>query len=589
MKKILTLLFLLALALSVVVACRDGAEGGDETTAKTDAVTTDAVTTEETTKEPETEAPVTLEGADGVVIDDTDLHGWFDYGSALCLRDKFVVGERDDIAISMAKNEKEGFQYILAAGLSYDDLRCELSVLTDGNGNSLEGTVYVAYDLFIRKAAPYNYSRGYRPFALLEQDNPYVGGTFDVVAGRAKTLYVQYQTDANTVPGTYTGRFEIKQGDTVLTHGEVSVTVWDIYYAEKTANTVMFGVGYTLWDTTQGNGQQYVGPTNAPDFKIIENGTATENFEVCEQYLDFMLEDRLAPITIPYEGGLLNEKAAKYLEDPRIRFMNVADRSNLALQYEKAEEMGWLDRVFFSEFDEPHEEWHVGFIIDEVKMLNRRFPTTLHMNPFYIDLPDGDKNIADRLGEISTLHCTLSPNLEEGNAIGESLMKLKAERGDTVIWYTCGSNPADTIDLIPFFPGTLQRTLFWQQYLYDVDGYLLWNTTNWYGQDNIWEEGYAEKRHKLPDATMGPSGNGVLIYFDPITKEPIPTLGLQSVRDGIEDYQLFAMAEEVLGREEVLTYITRITTSLTEFNSEAEVLMQVRNELAQALLSATAS
>jgi hypothetical protein len=81
----------------------------------------------------------------------------------------------------------------------------------------------------------------------------------------------------------------------------------------------------------------------------------------------------------------------------------------------------------------------------------------------------------------------------------------------------------------------------------------------------------------------------VLIYFDPITKEPVPTLGLLSVSDGIEDYQLFAMAEEVLGRDTVLTYIKRITTSLKEYNTDAEVLMQVRSELAKALLDATAT
>ncbi|MBQ4064538.1 MAG: hypothetical protein IJD10_00405, partial [Clostridia bacterium] len=178
MKKILTLLFLLALALSVVVACRDGAEGGDETTAKTDAVTTDAATTDAvTTEEPETEAPVTLEGADGAVIDDTSLHGWFDYGSALYYRDKFTVAERNDIAISMAKNEKEGFQYILASCQDYDDLRCEVSTLTDGNGNSLEGDVYVAWNVFVNKAAPYNYSRGFVPSAILPLDHGFQGGS----------------------------------------------------------------------------------------------------------------------------------------------------------------------------------------------------------------------------------------------------------------------------------------------------------------------------------------------------------------------------------------------------------------------------
>jgi hypothetical protein len=38
-----------------------------------------------------------------------------------------------------------------------------------------------------------------------------------------------------------------------------------------------------------------------------------------------------------------------------------------------------------------------------------------------------------------------------------------------------------------------------------------------------------------------------------------------------------------------LTYIKRITTSLKEYNTDAEVLMQVRNELAKALLDATSN
>ena len=516
-----------------------------------------------------------------------NLHGWFDYGSALVLRDEFAATNRDSIDIAMAKNEKEGFQYLLASTQNYDDLRCEVSTLTDGNGNTLTGTVYTAYNLFIRKTSPYNYDRGYRPFALLEQDNEYVGGTFDVVANRSKTLYVQFETDKNTVAGTYTGVLQVKQGDTVLTEGEVSVTVWDIYYEEDTATDLLFGVGYTWWDTTEANGPQLVGPANAPDFKIIGDGTATDNVAICEQFMDFMLDNRLSPSCLFYEDGLLNENAGKYLDDPRVSQMLIADQTNLYLQYEKAVEEGWYDKIIFCQFDEPHEEGHMGHIYDGIRRIKNLFETTQHMNPFYVDLPDGDKNIADRLGEVSTFHCTLSPNFKAGNAIGETLMKLKAERGDTVIWYTCGSNPADTIDLLPTFPGTLQRTLFWQQYLYDIDGYLLWNTTNWYGQDDIWEEDYEEKKHKMATSIMGPTGNGVLIYFDPITKEPVPTLGLQSVRDGIEDYQLFAMAEKVLGREVVLTYITRITTSLTEFNTEAEVLMQVRNELAEALLAAT--
>ena len=59
------------------------------------------------------------------------------------------------------------------------------------------------------------------------------------------------------------------------------------------------------------------------------------------------------------------------------------------------------------------------------------------------------------------------------------------------------------------------------------------------------------------------------------------------MRDGIEDYQLLSMAEEVLGRETVLTYVTRITTSLTDFTDDADLVNQIKNELAEALMATT--
>jgi hypothetical protein len=48
------------------------------------------------------------------------------------------------------------------------------------------------------------------------------------------------------------------------------------------------------------------------------------------------------------------------------------------------------------------------------------------------------------------------------------------------------------------------------------------------------------------------------------------------------------MAEEVLGREAVLEYVRRITTDLYTFEKDAAILEQVKTELAQALLNATA-
>ena len=559
MKKIGILFLILFIVASVLIAC--GGNGTEPSGTTTGDV---AYVTEGGTE--------TAEGGDDL---SHGLQGWFAYGSELVERDTYTVDVRDEIAISMAKNEKEGFQYILAAGEDLSDVRCEVSILTDGNGNTLEGTVYVAYDFFLHRSA--TRLRGYRPFALLEQDHEYVGGTVDLTANRAKTLYVQYITDENTVPGTYTGTLEIKQGDAVLKSGDVSVTVWDIFYPDDTIGEFTFGYGYLLSDTIQGNGPHAVGPENAPAFDYEP--------QYAEPYFNFMCDNRTGP-SINIYGNLLSEDAYKVLDNPRTSLIWIHDHNDLEAQYEVAKANDWLDKLYFCEFDEPHAEGHVQNIIGKAAELNAKFPTTNHLNAFYINLPLDGKNVVERFAEFSTLHCAKLNNFASGDVIGTTMQRLKAERGDTILWYTCGDSPLNAIDILPEFPGTDKRTLYWQQYLYDIDGYLYWNSTNWYGFDNIWEEGYADKRHGFPSMDTN-SGNGVLYYFDPITKLPVATLGSEAVRDGIEDYQLIRLADEVLGRETVLTYIRQITTSITDYNKDAAVLMQVRDALAEALLAAT--
>jgi urease gamma subunit len=68
----------------------------------------------------------------------------------------------------------------------------------------------------------------------------------------------------------------------------------------------------------------------------------------------------------------------------------------------------------------------------------------------------------------------------------------------------------------------------------------------------------------------------------------VSTLTLEAVRDGIEDFQLLKMAEEVLGKEETMMYVNRVTTSLAEFITESDLFAQIRVELGNALEAAMA-
>ncbi len=556
----------LLLVLCTAVAC------GDDKERVSDATDDPAgVTTQDRTDTSPTESDKNQNGED---IPEANLRAWFEYGTNLTRRDKFSVETTDSIAISMAKNEMEGFQLLLASTKNYEDLRCEVSALSDGKGNTLMGEVSVVFNTLITSVGKSDGQLGYTPTAIMNQDDSYVGGTFDMIAGRSKTLYVLYETDENTVAGTYTGRLEVKQGDAVLFAGDVSVTVWDIYYDEATRGIHMFGYG-SSWPHSL--------PASAPHLR-------RDYPELLEVYCDALVNYRMTPYRLPVgQNGLLDEKAAKYLDNPRVSLTVLweAQQSNLKAQYELAKERGWLDKVAFLCYDEPHAEDHVQNILAKVAGYQRSFPTKRIFNPLIIDIPSGSQNIVDRLASVSNIHC-VKQQLFDGE-IAESMLKLKEERGDTIMWYVCGDEPKSMADGLPSIPGTEKRVLFWSQYRYNLDGFLMWSTDWWFRHDDIWEEGYEEKPLK-PGYDKGDlTGNGVHFYWHPETKKPLYTLGLEAMRDGIEDYQLLCMAEDLLGRETVLKYVTHVTRSRTDYTKDDAVVMEVRNALANALLEATAT
>ncbi len=594
MKKLALFLLLAIMILSVAVACRDDHGKETETTASTETTAvTDGATTDGATTAPETE-PNNV-SVNGVTVE--GLNGWFEYGGALIYRDKYeYVGTRDSMEIAMAKNEMEGFQYVLLSDKSYDDLRCEVSALTDGNGNTLEGTVFYAHNYYINKTTGW-IERGYVPEILIEQDDPYIGGTFDLVAMRAKTLYVRYLTDKNTVPGTYTGRLEIKQGDTVLMSHDVSVKVWDIYYDDKTECLTLYQYGYHRDDQGWGG----PGPDSAPN---MDPAVAENAYEIRQQYADFLLEHRLSPWCLPLEKELMTEDlelVKKYMDNPRLTLTYLYDHSTIFQQSEIAKANGWFDKLAVTVGDEPKTVETVKGYKKMAENLNYRSGITKFVAAFGVGggdpstlawmLPEEGPNIADRMAEYSTLHCMNAHGFYEGSPAGETLWKLKRERGDTLLWYVCGDQGTfeNLINFLLGTPCTEKRILFWQQYQNDIDGYLQFHTTVWNREQDFWAEDHEDKKWKLPSSIDAPDGDGLMIYWHPTTGAPLGSLTLESNRDGVEDFQLLRMAEYTLGKDVAMSYAERITTANTVYTKDASLLAQVRQELGDALEAALVS
>ena len=121
------------------------------------------------------------------------------------------------------------------------------------------------------------------------------------------------------------------------------------------------------------------------------------------------------------------------------------------------------------------------------------------------------------------------------------------------------------------------RILFWQEKMENVTGFLYWNSI-YCDKGNPWETSKTWDSYES-------GGDGVVMYpgrymgYD----EPVGTLRLKNLCDGIEDYTYLTMAEEAFGRDCIDEKIARITATLTDYTLDDALLQQVRNEIGDAL------
>ena len=131
-------------------------------------------------------------------------------------------------------------------------------------------------------------------------------------------------------------------------------------------------------------------------------------------------------------------------------------------------------------------------------------------------------------------------------------------------------------------PEVDHRILFWQQKLYNVDGFLYYAVNDWYGAGSSQHNWGWDKKYEKDTAPINPFtfyGNGVLLYhggFVGRLHECVESVRLESIRDGIEDYDYFNLIDEKYGEGTSTLLIKQITTSLGEYSSDAELFNKIR-------------
>ena len=148
------------------------------------------------------------------------------------------------------------------------------------------------------------------------------------------------------------------------------------------------------------------------------------------------------------------------------------------------------------------------------------------------------------------------------------------ENGEEIWWYVCVDPQVPYPNYFNFYQGVINRLLSWQQYMNNVDGVLYYATGS--GWDLI-----SKNRFELRDA-----GDGTLQF--PGEKwgrtGPAASWRLYQIRDGFDDFDYLKIAEELVGREEVMKVVTKVTSGMLKYTEDYRVLEAARDEIVKIIL-----
>lgn len=516
--------------------------------------------------------------------EDDSVFLWFDHVTEKVNCDTVPVKDTVGYTIQMAKNEYEGCQFFLSA---QTDRRftVEYTPFTNDAGNSLytelrvefyptEGAGLTVPDCLI----PYENYVGFRAPEDCEWSYD-VYGCVSVPANTTRGFVMQAKTLADTAPGLYSSDLRIIDAETqkCVKVAKVYTYVYNVTLSEETAMKThvlcwgsMWMIPYEEWGYVHSD---------------------ADRLGVLRTLADFLLDYR---VCTQMNWG------EEWLNNPRVTSVGVADGSEYEAYVSK--NPAWNKKFLLYKVDEPSDKQR----LDELKTNSTQFRSKWQniriVCPFETDirLTNGDQiqfmsdyvNVwcpkfycytPRELSFIKGVRYTQSASQDEKYGTFENRMREFRESGDeSWIYVSCLPDAsAPYLNVLLGNDGTAPETIFWMCYRYDLTGFLYWNLFYW--QSGGYGNGYL----RYPVTKTGP-GDGILLYPGCAygTDEPMPSLRLVGIRDGIEDYQLLTMLEQSAGKDLTDDLVSHIATSVVTFNTDDDVLHNARVFMLRALENA---
>ncbi len=531
------------------------------------------------------------------------------------------------VNIQMMKNETEGSQLIvMAKGSDIKAYNLKTTDLVDDNGNTIsKDAISVYHQKYLQITNEFNplneeYIAGDSvPDMLLPLETAVEYGENKVKKGQNQGITIEVTTDRDTVPGIYKGEFTLDL-DGKKHKIPVTVEVWDIEYVGKRdyqscfliyRNSLIRGeyeaseelvdryVDFLLdykvnsWIVRDDDS---VEKTVADAIRLFENDNYNSIYIPKTLHADYTADSAEAQAVIEYIVALAKISTP---EKPYIDYVYI-----YPTYFDEADawEEKWedVDKVF-----EAGGEWDKTLAkaleavqaTDEYQALDAEFKA--QVDHAVKNIPAVFPNTVFREDWVDDSHVTFCPYISVlgDDSSAQQYEAAAAELNDNEIWaYTCcfPNYPNPTFHTDDYNLGS--RISGWMSKKFNVNGYLYWAVNIYQGiNTDPWRDvDVYETAVRAGDC----GGDGFLMYPGAYygSEYPFASLRLTAFRDGMDDYDMLCVYEQLLeekSKEYGVTvdfddYVNDLYDSLfadASYYTDDSLVVAARAELANRILA----
>ena len=431
---------------------------------------------------------------------------------------------------------------------------------------------------------------------------PYYGRRLTVEKKVILPFMIEFTTDENTPAGDYEYVYEIvDKNKNVLATYNITVHVWDFEIPKEKTFVTAVGLQNPFIAYYKGN--------------LVD-------------WYNTLLDHNMSAWDLPYD--ILDDRADAYMSDPRVTSFRVPvptleredldddkyadtfviDEEKLLKYCEKVKSNPvWLSKAYFYPYDEPHTEEQLALLKEIERQLTKLCPEIEICAPYYTNIQiSGTKtDQTDQMESYTDLWCPKLCLWDDERSYGDFLdytpsksfherMDAQIAKGDRMWAYVCNDPNEPYAQLFLNTLGVNQRLMFWQIYQRDIEGFLYWSAC-WYrykNGDDPWDdvgssvfllENPWESADSITDGDGRPVyGEGWLLYpGNPVGYGgACPSIRAKIVRDGVDDIEMFYLAEKYLDKEWIVNKTKEGTPTLTEYVS-GDKYVSLRVEIGNAL------